>query len=66
MEAIRAYKTQFYDPASKEPETHISSPLFMKLVEARAIEFGSVIGTQYGEGFTVRKTVGVKSLFDVF
>lgn len=66
MEAIRAYKTQFYDPASKEPETHISSPLFMKLVEARAIEFGSVVGTQYGEGFTVRKTVGVKSLFDVF
>jgi N-acetylglucosamine malate deacetylase 1 len=66
MEAIRAYKTQFYDPDSKEPETHISSPMFMKLVEARAIEFGSAIGTQYGEGFTVRKMLGVKSLFDLF
>jgi len=66
MESIRAYKTQFYDPASKEPETHISSPAFLQLVEARAIEFGSVIGVKYGEGFTVRKTLGVKSLFDVF
>ncbi len=66
MEAIRAFKTQFYDPASKEPETHISSPQFMKLVEARGVEFGSAIGSAYGEGFTIRKTLGVKNLFDIF
>ncbi len=66
MESIKAYKTQFYDPSSKEPETHISSPAFLNLVEARAIEFGSIIGVEYGEGFTVRKSIGVKSLFDIF
>ncbi len=65
MESIAAYKTQFYDPSSKEPQTLISSPAFLQLIEARAIEFGSAIGVKYGEGFTVRKTLGIKSLFDI-
>ncbi|NOT76415.1 MAG: bacillithiol biosynthesis deacetylase BshB1 [Cyclobacteriaceae bacterium] len=65
MEAIRAFKTQFYDPASKEPETYISNPNFTKLLEARAIEFGHAIGVQHGEGFTTRRWVGVKSLYDL-
>ena len=66
MESIAAYKTQFYDPSSKEPETLISSPAFLQLIEARAVEFGSAIGVKHGEGFTVRKTLGVKNLFDIF
>ena len=66
MESIAAYKTQFYDPSSKEPETLISSPAFLQLIEARAIEFGSAIGVKHGEGFTVRKTLGVKNLFNIF
>jgi len=66
MEAIRAYKTQFYDPASKEPETYISSPAFLKMVEARAIEMGHAIGAKYGEGFTSRRWIGVKSLENIF
>jgi len=66
MESIRIFKSQFYDPASKEPETFISTPGFLKLVEARAIEFGHAIGVNYGEGFTVKKFIGVKSLFDIF
>jgi len=65
MEAIRAFKTQFYDPNSKEPETYISNPGFQKLLEARAVEFGHTIGVQHGEGFTTRRWVGVKSLFDL-
>ncbi|MBX7125577.1 MAG: bacillithiol biosynthesis deacetylase BshB1 [Cyclobacteriaceae bacterium] len=66
MESIRAYRSQFYDPASKEPETYISNPAFMKLLEARAVELGHAIGVRYGEGFTVRRTAGVKSLYDIF
>ena len=66
MEAIRAFKTQFFDPSSKEPETYISNPAFLKMVEARAIEMGHAIGVRYGEGFTSRRWVGVKSLFDIF
>jgi N-acetylglucosamine malate deacetylase 1 len=65
MEAIKAYKTQFFDPGSTEPETYISKPGFLKMVEARGTEFGHAIGTQYGEGFTVRRFPGVKDLFDL-
>jgi bacillithiol biosynthesis deacetylase BshB1 len=65
MDAIRAFKTQFFDPNSKEPDTYISSPAFMKLLEARGIEYGHAIGAKYGEGFTVRKFIGVNSLFDL-
>lgn len=66
MKAVLAYKSQFFDPSSKEPSTFISSPQFLKMVEARGIEYGQIIGVQYGEGYTVRKAVGIKSLFDIF
>lgn len=65
LEAIRAYKTQFYDPSSQEPETYISNPGFLKLLEARSIEMGHAIGSPHGEGFTTRGWIGVKSLFDI-
>jgi bacillithiol biosynthesis deacetylase BshB1 len=66
-EAIRAYKTQFFNPAgnSKEPVTYISTPEFMQYVEARALEFGHAIGVKYGEGFTKEKQIGVSDLFDL-
>jgi bacillithiol biosynthesis deacetylase BshB1 len=66
MKSVLAYKSQFHDPNSKEPATFISSPQFLKMVEARAIEYGQIIGVQYGEGYTVRKAVGIKNLFDIF
>ena len=65
IRAIQAFKTQFFDPTSKEPETYISKPGFLKMVESRAVEFGHAIGTPYGEGYTVRRYPGVKSLFDL-
>lgn len=65
LEAIKAFKTQFFDPESKEPETYISKPGFLRMVESRAIEFGHAIGTDYGEGFTVKRFPGVRSLFDL-
>jgi N-acetylglucosamine malate deacetylase 1 len=65
MEAISAFKTQFYDPSSTEPQTYISNPAFLKLLEARAVEFGHGIGVKYGEGFTVRRFIGVSSLLDL-
>lgn len=65
MAAIKAYKSQFFDPDSKEPETYISRPGFMELITARAKEFGHSIGADYGEGFTINRNMGVKSLFDL-
>ncbi len=60
-----AYKSQVFDPESNEPETYISSPQFLKLIEARAVEFGNAIGTKYGEGYTVRRFPGVNNLLDL-
>lgn len=65
MAAIRAFKSQFYDAASAEPKTYISTPEFQKMLEARAVELGHSIGVKYGEGFVARRWVGVKSLFDL-
>ena len=65
MEAIHAFTSQFYDPSSKEPETFISSPTFLKEVEARAREFGQAIGVEFGEGFVVQRTLGVKNIMEV-
>jgi bacillithiol biosynthesis deacetylase BshB1 len=51
MKAIKAYKTQFYSPDLKEPETYISSKLFIENIETRAKYFGFKIGVKYGEPF---------------
>lgn len=65
LEAIRAFKSQFFDPNSKEPETYISSPEFLKMIEARGKEYGHSIKVPYGEGFNVTQQMGVKDLFDL-
>ena len=65
MAAIRVFKSQFFDPNSNEPDTYISNPDFLKLIEARSREWGHRIGVSYGEGFVQRQSLGVKSLFDL-
>lgn len=59
VNSIKAYKTQFFDPNSDQPETYISSPRFLEMIISRAIHWGHEIGAQYGEGFTVERTLGV-------
>ena len=65
VEAIKAFKSQFYDPNSPEPQSYISSADFFDFVEARAREMGHKIGATYGEGFMKTKTIGVSQLFDI-
>ncbi len=65
LAAIRAFKSQFFDPKSTEPDTYISSPDFLNALEARCREFGKSIQVTYAEGFTSKKLLGVKSLFDL-
>lgn len=65
MEAIMAFKSQFYDPDSKEPVTAISGPDFFEQMKAKNSIFGRYIGVRYGEGFTLSRPAGVKSLFDL-
>jgi bacillithiol biosynthesis deacetylase BshB1 len=67
IKSIMAYGSQFFNPDWKEdePQTYISSPNFIKIVEARAMEFGKTINATYAEGFTSRKILGVDSLFSL-
>lgn len=62
--SILAFKSQFYDPGSNEPQSFISSPEFLDFIEARAKEFGHKISVKYGEGFTVERVPGIQNLFD--
>jgi bacillithiol biosynthesis deacetylase BshB1 len=65
MEAVMAYKTQFYDPDSKEPETPISSKNFTDSVHYRARNLGRLVGVDFAEGFTVERCVAVDALSDL-
>lgn len=63
IEAIKAYKTQFYtaDNNSHEPQTYISSPDFLDSIVYRAKMFGKMIGVKYAEGFISEKMIGFNS-----
>ena len=64
MDAIRAYSTQFHNPAGNgaEPQTYISTPDFLDSVIARARMFGKRIGVKYAEGFITEKKIGIRNL----
>ncbi len=65
MESVLAYKTQFYDKKSKEPETPISSKNFIDSIKYRARDLGRLVGVEYGEGFNVERYPLVNSLSDL-
>lgn len=62
MKAVQAFKSQFHDPESDEPQTPISSPQFFQALEGRALQLGRLINVQYGEGYTVERSPGVNEL----
>lgn len=62
MQAILAYKTQFHNTQSDEPQTYISSPQFMDAIVGRARDLGKRIGVQFAEGFLSKKSIGINNL----
>lgn len=70
MNAILAYKSQFYSPdqAKNEPgeETSISRPDFLDRIETRDKQYGIYIGVQYGEPFLIRTALKLDNLVDFF
>lgn len=65
MKSVLAYKTQFFNPESKEPQTPISSKNFTDSILYRARDLGRLIGVEYAEGFTADRHIAVDSLFDL-
>jgi N-acetylglucosamine malate deacetylase 1 len=59
MAAIKAHKSQFYDPNSTEPETRLTAKTYMHELEGRSRYFGSLIGVTAGEPFYVREALNV-------
>lgn len=59
MKGVRAYKSQFFDPKSEEPETFISQPEFMNYIESRAQFYGFQIGKKFGEPFLCEEKLEV-------
>ncbi|MEN9968009.1 MAG: bacillithiol biosynthesis deacetylase BshB1 [Bacteroidota bacterium] len=65
IEAVKAYKTQFFDPNSSEPNTPISGELFFDFLKGRMLEMGRPAGYNYAEGFVVNRWFGLKDIFSL-
>jgi N-acetylglucosamine malate deacetylase 1 len=65
MNAIKAFKSQFFDPSSKEPSTFLSSKAFWELLETRSKYFGQKIGVEHGEPYISVETPGISNIFDL-
>ncbi|HXG85613.1 MAG TPA: bacillithiol biosynthesis deacetylase BshB1 [Pyrinomonadaceae bacterium] len=59
-EAIRAHRSQFYNPNSNELETRLTGKGFIEELENRSRYFGSLIGVTAGEPFFVREALNVE------
>ena len=66
MRAIRAFASQFHDPASKEPLTILATENFLGGVEGRARNAGMAIGAAFGEGFRSMRPPRIDDLVAAF
>ena len=64
IETILAYRSQFYDPTSNEPESPITSKNFLESLNYRSRDLGRLTGVEFAEGFTVERYLAVNSLGD--
>jgi len=62
VDAIKCYKSQFFNPDSAEPITPIATKDFWEFLPSRAMDVGRIIGVRYGEGFTVARAIGVEDV----
>ncbi len=60
MDAIKAHRSQFYNPESNEPETRLTNKTFLDELENRSRYFGSLIGVSAGESYFVREALNVE------
>ena len=65
MASVLAFRSQFHDPVSNEPETYLSRPEFLESLEFRARTLGKMIGVEYAENFTTQRQSGVDHFFQL-
>lgn len=69
MRAIRCYRSQFYGgkaPRTTEPETMISTPLALEVLETMTHHYGAMIGVLHGEPFVVREALEIDDPVEFF
>lgn len=62
MAAVKAFKSQVYNPESDERETALSNPEFLEMLQTRFAYYGDRIGKKYGEPFFSFSLVEVTDL----
>ncbi len=64
--AIAAYRSQLFDPSSREPSTNLSKPDFLLHVESIHSYYGTLIGRSKGEAFHIKGTLEIEDLVSHF
>ncbi len=64
--AIKAYRSQLFNAASREPATYLSQPDFLRHVENIHAFYGTLIGRKIGEGFLVKGIPEIPDLVEFF
>ncbi len=62
MEAVRAYRSQFFLNPDEVPNTFISRPEFLERINNRARWWGDKIAARYGEAFLFREITRVEDI----
>jgi N-acetylglucosamine malate deacetylase 1 len=63
--AIKAHKSQFFNPASKDPQTMLSTPEFMEYLLGRMRYHGRMAGVRYAEPFWTPEPITLTNLDSV-
>lgn len=65
LKALKAYRSQFYNPDWPGSGTFVSSKWFMEAVEFRARHFGWLAGVKYAEPFWLREPIALEDPFPI-
>ena len=68
MQAIRCYRSQFHlgDADGEQPQTMISTPLALEVLETMSRYYGAMIGARYGEPFLMREPLELRDPVEFF
>jgi bacillithiol biosynthesis deacetylase BshB1 len=66
LRAMQAFKSQFFNPESRERETLLSAPGFIASMKTRLAYYGDRIGVAYGEPFYSPRPVKVDNILTLY
>jgi N-acetylglucosamine malate deacetylase 1 len=64
--AIKAYRSQLFDPSSREPSTKLSKPDFLNQIENIHAFYGTLIDRRMGEAFQMKGMLEINDLISHF